>query len=46
MGHLGGEKTVEIDAPVEDCYAISADVENAPEWQGSLRDVEVLERDG
>ena len=46
MGHLGGEKTVEIDAPVEDCYAIAADVENAPEWQGSLRDVEVLERDG
>src|ERR687893_622136 len=46
MGSLGGEKTVEIDAPVEDCYTIAADVENAPEWQGSLRDVEVLERDG
>ena len=31
MGHLGGEKTVEIDAPVEACYAIAADVEGAPE---------------
>ncbi len=45
MGFIGGEKTVEIDAPVEVCFAIAADVENAPEWQGSLRDVEVLERD-
>lgn len=45
MGSLGGEKTVEIDAPVEECYAIAADVENAPVWQGSLRDVKVLERD-
>lgn len=45
MGSLGGEKTVEIDAPVEACYAIAADVENAPAWQGSLREVDVLERD-
>ncbi len=37
---------MEIDAPVEACYAIAADVEGAPEWQGSLKDVEVLERDG
>ncbi len=36
---------MEIDAPVEDCYAIAADVENAPAWQGSLREVEILERD-
>ena len=36
---------MEIDAPVEACYAIAADVEGAPEWQGSLKDVEVLERD-
>ena len=36
---------MEIDAPVEDCYAIAADVENAAVWQGSLREVEVLERD-
>ena len=45
MGEIRGERTVEIDAPVERCYAIAADIENAPEWQGSLRDVEVLERD-
>jgi uncharacterized membrane protein len=37
--------TVEIDAPRERCYEIAADVENAPEWQGTLVEVEVLERD-
>ena len=46
MGVIRGEKTVEIAAPLEQVYAIAADIENAPEWQGSLKDVEVLERDG
>ena len=45
MGNVTGEKTVEIDAPIERCFEIAADIENAPEWQGSLKDVEVLERD-
>ena len=45
MGLIEGEKTVEIDAPIERCYEIAADIEGAPEWQGSLQDVEVLERD-
>jgi uncharacterized membrane protein len=45
MGVIRGERIVEIDAPAERCYAVAADLENAPEWQGSLRDVEVLERD-
>ena len=46
MGMIEGEKTVEIDAPIERCYEIAADIEGATEWQGSLQDVEVLERDG
>ena len=46
MGTIRGDRTVEIDAPIERCYEIAADVENATEWQGSLKDVEVLERDG
>jgi uncharacterized membrane protein len=45
MGLIEGERTVEIEAPVERCYEIAADIEGAPEWQGSLQDVEVLERD-
>src|SRR5882757_8933447 len=46
MGTIRGERTVEIEAPVERVYAIAADIEHAPEWQGSLRDVDVLARDG
>ena len=46
MGLLTGSKTVEIDAPVDRCFEIAADIEGAPEWQGSLQDVDVIERDG
>ena len=46
MGMIRGETTVEIDAPVDRVFAIAADIEHAPEWQRSLTDVEVLERDG
>jgi hypothetical protein len=46
MGTITGERSVEIDAPIERCYEIASDIANAPEWQGSLKDVEVLERDG
>jgi uncharacterized membrane protein len=45
MGVIRGERSVEIDAPIERCYGIAADIENAVEWQRSLKDVEVLERD-
>jgi uncharacterized membrane protein len=46
MANISGDRTVEIDAPIERCFEIAADIENAPDWQGSLKDVEVLERDG
>ena len=46
MGLITGERTVEIDAPIDRCFDIAADIEGAPEWQGSLREVEVLEEDG
>ncbi len=45
MGVLEASWTVEIDAPRERCYEIAADIAGAPEWQGTLEDVEVLERD-
>jgi uncharacterized membrane protein len=45
MGVLEASWTVEIEAPRERCYEIAADVENAPNWQGTLEDVEVIERD-
>ena len=45
MGKISGERSVEIDAPVERCYEIASDINHAPEWQGSLKDVEVLSKD-
>src|SRR3954451_20932075 len=45
MGKISRERTVEIDAPVQRVFDIAADIENATAWQGSLKDVEVLERD-
>jgi uncharacterized membrane protein len=46
MGTIRGERTVEIEAPIERVFAIAADIDHAPEWQRSLTDVEVLARDG
>lgn len=45
MGHISGRRTVEIDAPIDRVFAIAADIEHAPAWQGSLRDVDVETRD-
>ena len=45
MGTLEASWTVEIEAPRERCFEIAADVANAPKWQGTLVEVEVLERD-
>ena len=46
MGTIKGDRSVEIDAPIERVFEIAADIDNAADWQGSLKDVEVLERDG
>jgi hypothetical protein len=45
MGMLGGEASAEIDAPLAEVYAVCEDVATAPDWQGGLERMEVLERD-
>jgi ribosome-associated toxin RatA of RatAB toxin-antitoxin module len=45
MATLEASWTVEIDAPLDRCYEIAADVANAPKWQGTLEEVDVIERD-
>jgi carbon monoxide dehydrogenase subunit G len=45
MGHLGGTASAEIDAPLQDVWAVVEDVLSAPEWQGGLVGVSPLERD-
>jgi uncharacterized membrane protein len=42
---ITGDRSVEIDAPIDRCFAIAADIEGAPKWQGSLKGVEVLSKD-
>jgi carbon monoxide dehydrogenase subunit G len=45
MGHLGGSASAEIDAPLQEVWAVLQDVMAAPEWQGGLDEVTALKRD-
>jgi ribosome-associated toxin RatA of RatAB toxin-antitoxin module len=45
MANLTGSSSAEIEAPLERVWALVADVERAPEWQGGLKEMSVLERD-
>jgi hypothetical protein len=45
MGLNWAEHTVEIDAPIETCFAAIIDYETFPTWQGAIVDVEVLDWD-
>ncbi len=44
MAHLGGSASAEIDAPLEEVWAVVEDVMTAPEWQGGLDKMTALER--
>jgi ribosome-associated toxin RatA of RatAB toxin-antitoxin module len=46
MAKLGGEASVELDAPIDEVWAVVEDVASAPDWQAGLDDVKPLERDG
>ena len=45
MAPLNGSSTAEIDAPLDDVWTLVEDVEQAPDWQGGLKAMHVLERD-
>jgi carbon monoxide dehydrogenase subunit G len=45
MADLEGSASIEIDAPIDHCWEVIADVERAPEWQGAMKSAEALERD-
>ena len=45
MAPLTGTSTEVIEAPLEQVWALVQDVESAPEWQGGLKAIRVLERD-
>lgn len=46
MPVITGSASVEIEAPIERCWAALEDVASAPEWQGGLVELEVVERNG
>jgi uncharacterized membrane protein len=45
MTVVTGESSTEIDAPIERCWAVVEDVPSAPQWQGGLVRIDVVERD-
>jgi len=45
MGKLGGTASEEIDAPLEEVWAVVEDVLSSPEWQGGLISMDALETD-
>lgn len=45
MGTLGGEASVEIDAPIARVWEAVEDVMAAPQWQGGLDRMKALEHD-
>ena len=45
MPPLSGSSTAEIEAPLEQVWALVEDVEQAPRWQGGLDALRSMERD-
>lgn len=43
---VSGSSTAEIEAPIEQVWELVEDVESAPEWQGGMKALRALERDG
>jgi carbon monoxide dehydrogenase subunit G len=45
MAHMGGTASAEIEAPIDEVWAVVENVLIAPDWQGGLVAVTPLERD-
>jgi ribosome-associated toxin RatA of RatAB toxin-antitoxin module len=45
MGTVSGSSVAEIDARLDEVWALVEDVERAPEWQGGLKELWAVERD-
>jgi carbon monoxide dehydrogenase subunit G len=45
MAPMTGSSTAEIHAPLDQVWALVEDVERAPDWQGGLKSMHVIDRD-
>jgi uncharacterized membrane protein len=45
MSTIVGSASTEIEAPIEEVYAVAADVEGSPRWQPEIKVAECIERD-
>lgn len=45
MANLSGNSRAEIDAPLQQVWAVVQDVETAPEWQGGMKSMHAVQRD-
>jgi uncharacterized protein YndB with AHSA1/START domain len=45
MAVIHADSTTEIDAPIERCWEVVADLTTAPDWQGGLERLDVVETD-
>jgi uncharacterized membrane protein len=43
---IEGSASTEIEAPIDEVFAVAADVEGSPRWQPEIKVAECLERDG
>jgi len=46
MGTIDGSASIEIEAPIDEVYAVAADVEGSPRWQPEIKAAECVKRDG
>ncbi len=46
MAAITGNSTAEIDAPISRVWELVEDVESAPDWQGGLKAMRAIDRDG
>lgn len=43
---ISGSANTVINAPIDEVYAVAADVESSPRWQEEIKQAKVLDRDG
>jgi hypothetical protein len=46
MGTIVGSASTEIEAPIDEVFAVAADVEGSPRWQPEIKAADCVERDG